>query len=1136
MKNFQNLYEVTKTLRFNLDSQEIKREYKPTEQLGYIDLTKKFTEKYGKIIQDFEKLIFKISEDDDNEKYLNSNISIKHSWLKVYTKREFHEVKEKLVIYKNGRKKSNQVSLSDEKVTFLFERFELWFEKNKELIENLNEFIKRPEESQKRISDLVYYIHQILSRPNVEFIRELFNGNIQDKTSQDYQKIAKNIRDCNKILLDLEKILLPMQSMGIVIEKASLNYYTVNKRTKDYPKEIQKLKNKLDEKFINFSYYDFKQRKNIKFSFPNNFKDNLINLIESLDESIEANQKLIEEFGDLDQINNWSIQKAYKNFKLYKAKQKSNFLEFIADKKYFSTLNTEKGLCLMNDFSEENFNKFVKLTNKITELATQRLQLNKDSVNYKEEKNKLTNRIKEKAQERGKHFMFNFNKYKKFCNFYKNVSVELGKVKANIKSLEKEEIDAQRVNSWALILEKDNQHYICTIPRDGKENLLKAKKYIDSISEEKNGDWKLYSFESLTLRALEKLCFGYDKNTFAPKIREELFENQKKDENFVFYNKKGYLQLKMKHELSQDNLEIIKFYQKVLGLKSTKKMLAIDNFVDFESFIKNKYSSLEDFEKDMKQSCYFKKAISILEDTKNDLVNKFQGNLYKITSYDLEKNDKEVLGNLENKKQLDRKNPEKQTRVWLDFWTTENQENKYSIRLNPELKISFIEKQEEKIVDKYGEKRDLGKLGKNRKNKERFLLSTTITEQAREKKANLSFKTRDEIKAFINEYNTEFNKNIKNPFDIYYYGLDRGQKELLTLGIFKFSETRKVEFTKQDGATSRYNKPIPQELDIWKLKPEKYLEQKNGKTESYKNISEVINDDNFIKKEENQYCIDLSCAKLIKNKIVINGDIATYLELKRVSALRKIWEGFSKQKFKSENICFDAGKGALFLNIENRGKLENENLYFFDKRFENILTLDSIKNELQKYFNDLQKENAEVDVISIEKINNLRDALCANAVGILNYLQEKYFGMMFFEDLNEDNKNKRLSEFSGNLASRIEWKLLQKFKSKNLVPPTYKQVMNLQSKKEITQLGILGYIKTSGTSSNCPHCETKNPNKSEKWGSHNYKCINANCNFDTSDMKKREGLDFCNNSDTLASYNIAKRGLEFIRNNQNNTT
>jgi hypothetical protein len=125
-----------------------------------------------------------------------------------------------------------------------------------------------------------------------------------------------------------------------------------------------------------------------------------------------------------------------------------------------------------------------------------------------------------------------------------------------------------------------------------------------------------------------------------------------------------------------------------------------------------------------------------------------------------------------------------------------------------------------------------------------------------------------------------------------------------------------------------------------------------------------------------------------------------------------------------------------------------------------------------------------------------------------------------------DHKNKETSKFSGSLASRIEWKLLEKFQTFSLVPPSYKQAMILQNKKEIDQLGIIAYIKTEGTSSYCPHCSKHKIDKSEKFNNHSYKCINLNCNFDSSDITKRNGLIGLDNSDSVATFNIAKYGLQ----------
>jgi hypothetical protein len=37
--------------------------------------------------------------------------------------------------------------------------------------------------------------------------------------------------------------------------------------------------------------------------------------------------------------------------------------------------------------------------------------------------------------------------------------------------------------------------------------------------------------------------------------------------------------------------------------------------------------------------------------------------------------------------------------LWLNFWNQENQKNKYPIRLNPEFKISYVERKEDSIKD-----------------------------------------------------------------------------------------------------------------------------------------------------------------------------------------------------------------------------------------------------------------------------------------------------------------------------------------------------------------------------------------------------------------------------------------------------
>jgi hypothetical protein len=88
IQQYQNLYEVRKTIRFVLVPQKnsMMRSYQPDKNSG--DLQKdieKFIKKYSQIIQKIEELIF-IQRKNSKDKFLNKKVSIKHSWLRTYTK------------------------------------------------------------------------------------------------------------------------------------------------------------------------------------------------------------------------------------------------------------------------------------------------------------------------------------------------------------------------------------------------------------------------------------------------------------------------------------------------------------------------------------------------------------------------------------------------------------------------------------------------------------------------------------------------------------------------------------------------------------------------------------------------------------------------------------------------------------------------------------------------------------------------------------------------------------------------------------------------------------------------------------------------------------------------------------------
>lgn len=1178
MKEFQNLYEVKKTVRFNL--LPVNHTYKKITDEQFKHDLEKFLETYKQIVQNFSDLVF--SRDEDEMKVLNRNTKISISWLKTYTKQDFHENRGNLIKRgKNGQKTNTHVSL--EKTDFLLEVFQNWVERNwneeneEKRIGILNrlEILKnQPPELQSRKADFSYLIHQIHQRTNFEFVFEFFE-NTQGTQSDTHIAETKPLLDeCKNLLQSLENYLLPSQSMGQVIERASLNYYTVNKKPKyfspqkttleeHYKSELEKLVRKKDTKLFDIKANSRKPKFIIHQSL-----DFLKDEIRALPDEYFV----VENFnGTIKVIKDWNHLKfryAYRFLKEYKAQQKSKLFELVLGQKtqqriiqevplfdFEDTKNCKDGSVI--ETKEQQFQSFYDTCFEIRDKSTE-YEKSKDKK-FKTEITKL------KKTRGDKYFYVGdttnsqcpFPKYKSFCELFKEVATEYGKIKAKIKSLEKERVDAEKLQSWALLLEKEDQHYVMTIPRDRKVQVENKEEYqlphaYKEVKQLNTGTgenpWTLYHFESLTLRALEKLCFGMDKNSFIndPSLSNELrcfsgyFENGKLKEKYQMMQKRP--------DGTFDETILIKFYKRILSLEATSKMILIEEYLPNkaakDNIFEGKFETLKDFQIALEKQCYIRKAVKISDQKKQELETKYGASVYEITSYDLV---------------TERKNKEAHTKLWKQFWF-QDEKSGYTTRLNPEMKISYVEKRVDSVKDKAG-----NELARNRRKLAEYILSLTISENNDKPKFDMAFADKDKVKVNIDKFNKELNQKIKvNPYDLYYYGIDRGNEELLTLGIFKF-EDQDISFTypSDNIKSGTYKKPVPVPLEVWELPETKFsdlvsYETKSGtkSTEAYKNISYATH---LLRKKTIQSCLDLTCAKMIGEKLVINGDIATYLKSKLAGACRKITDGIQNGRFVNTKIerykkdidGVEYGEEIFYLEIKDREEVKKYGLYFFDSRFEKINSRENIQDYLQDHFDKVKSGNVYQDVYTIEKINHLRDAICANAVGVLIHLQQKYFGMISFENLDIEKKNKHFSQNNTNLGSRIEFALLRKLQTLGLVSPNYKMVMSMQSKKEIDQLGIIAYVKTAGTSSNCPHCGqsiTEKVKKEHKLKNHKYKCDDGagiSCGFSTYSQSEitqnnyeftpdKKGLDFLHSSDDVAAYNIAKRGLELIQKSSEN--
>lgn len=1192
LSNLKNLYEVRKTVRFGLlpivwkftkveKSQDIKSD---------LDT---FLTNYRKILLNFSEIVF-----NTNKNWINKKLKLKFSFLKTFTKKEYYENEvEKLKFNKTWKKLTiNQIEVwNTNKLDYLFELFKNFEERNNFYLENIERVWLTNEENKSRKSDLAYYFHQLTRKTNFDFIKNLFDNNINTEwnLSSQIELTKKLLFETEKLILKIEKTLLPSQSMWQVIEKASFNYYTVNKKTKDYDEEILKKKNFFDLWLYSFTYFDKKENKKREIFNEKNIDYWFHHYLRDLSEKEFTKRQ----FWNIEKLEKkymyLKIENAYKSMKLYKAEQKMAFMEFLSQEKtfldlqnhieiYFDVTNNETSekenrkviIHLFDDVTEKNFNTIIGLTNQIkilSEIKNTKKQL-KEIKNYQEWIEKIKNLLEnynaeyqfiidfdednleeiikkvweeltEIKKERWKYFFewdtnwrFSFPKYWKYCEEYKKVAIEYWRIKAHIKSLEKEKVDAEKTDSWALIMENKNNKYLLTIPRninsklERESNLNKAKNEIDKLNDENNWDWILYKFESLTLRALDKLCFWKENNTFRWNIYNEI----SKYWEFVIKSKNWNIKLKDKFEFTfennwekiKDEKLLLKFYKTVLSLESTKKQIIITHFKYFDNIKNWKFESLEEFEKELKKVCYVKNKVFISSSKKDYIINTFNAKLFKITSYDLEKDDYEIIEKLKNKKELDRNNAENHTKIWIDFWDKDNELNKYPIRINPEIKISYVEKDEEWANNNSWKKY-------NRRLTDRYLLTSTISLNSLEKEIDLSFKEKKEIIKTYENYNNKFNKNLKQNWLKYFYWLDRWEKELITLWLFDFSKDKNEEkWVKIKG---------------YKLKEEKffYSDKKNKSWENilaYKNISYYQYDDyKELYDELDLSCLDLTTAKYIKWKIYLNWDISTYLNLKLFSAKRKIYDFISLSKNKSDKIIFENNK--IFIEWN---KNKDEILYFYDERYKSIVNEQNLVEELQKYFDKVKINLNDNDEVSIEKVNNLRDSICANMVWVISYLQNDFPWMIFFENKNIKWKIWDFKNNATSLWSRIELKLLQKFSSLSLVLPIYKQALSLQDEKFLEQFWIIWYIDINWTSSNCPICwwnlfwHWKWPDFEnmmhhyKEWNWIDYwklledarKTKNDNCDYHMKNNKN--WFSFLTSWDDLATYNIAKKWLEYI--------
>lgn len=1154
---------TTKAIRFKLDAggenERIRQKIENLNNTAF-DLVN-FVSNLKDFIASLNKVMYYHSR-SDNMLYLNEKLTLKAEWMRKFAKNEYAEHKRR---QKNVTRRQ-QYTIADYGVTDLIDDTICQLENTCDALAG-DAAAQLHERAKRARTGLL--LKSLYARNALPCLVELAE-NVVDK--KELANASLHLKSKGRKLMDqLEsgmQVFLPEQSRGAVIAKASMNFYTLDKRPIDYERKIQNLLERLQIQI------------EVELRRLPNFSTALKDVIRE-DVAGRCGDRMLC-VGDspfMDENAYTSLRQVLKNIM---AEQKKLFSEMMQDDASFDDLR-DSDLYLFRNISKQEFEQYKDYTQKIECIATQ-----KNQCLDKERQKKFQSRLEALRKERGsliseaeRKTKNQFRSYKDFSAWYRNVALRHGRILAQMKAIERERVESQMLQYWALIVERNDRHQLVLVP---KENAKECNRLLKGRATEGKGA-RLYWFESFTFRSLQKLCFGNlesGSNTFNQGIAKEL-------RDYVTIDRRGNRQFYSgEHEFEGDEQKKIKFYQDVLNSRYAGQVLRLPMTELRSSVINAKFDSLDDFKIALEKVCY-QRFVCADERVIDELKREFGAQVFDITSLDLQ-NAERSKGKETTYEHTDKYH----TALWKQFWTTENVQGQYDIRLNPELVITY-RKPKESRIEKYGkgtERYDAGK--KNRYLHEQLTLIATISEHCNSPLISQAFSSLEDIKGNIEAFNRKVNAQQFN----FAFGIDNGEVELSTLGVYlpAFGKPSVQEKLEMLNRVKEYGFKVLTITDMFHTEADL-----NGKERRLlQNPSYFLKEDLYCRtfgktpseyaemfaqvfEEKHLLSLDLSTAKVISGHIVTNGDVVSLFNLWMRHAQRNVFEmnehsdkegakrivlkksseldGREKRKFidylnagnknyaklteeeKEQYVGWiykqwsfeDVEKNSVFEKVKNGHKLKGNYLHnvlmavsFLGEELTGVADIFNIRNvfKLRKDFYCIKSEDEilseinsyNVRTISDEeldlKLNQMKSSLVANVVGVLDFLYKQYKerfggeGIIAMEDFDLSKIESDRSKFSGNIYRMLERKLYLKLQNYGLVPPV-KKLLQVREDKNIKQIGNVRFVDCAGTSQECPVC------KEGRLG-HTETC-SAHCGFSS--------VGIMHSNDGIAGYNIAERGF-----------
>jgi hypothetical protein len=1088
---FTNLYTVQKTIGFYAKG-NIK-----IPEITNVELDQDILSKLEELQSNLKDIIY-YKDSDGKIKGLNKGLKVRKFWAKEYCNEQIRQLilndRKKAEIDGKKYQPKKDIDLETDFVTLHISQ---WFETIQNSTTNLQKYLnfyitqqKLPVDQKNKLekarqSEIDAVLKQLATKSILPSIIEFLNRTKNKKTSEN-DILNENTRNLAKQILEQIQSILNSNSVhtikGSRIYRASLNYYTVNKlpkTEKEYTEEKEKLENELKANCTGFNV------------------------------GILANINLIYNGTRVTTLNNLTLKQASDLIKNYKSEQKKLFNEKIAE-------------LIRNGYDETNidcqaiFGEFGLFGNTderpLRDYLQKTIEIKKLSDEYNQTRSEDTlSKIKKQAVERGKFFQTKCGNYTNLCDLYKEIRMREGAIIGKIKNLEAEQIESQFITHWGLITTNSlNKLGIILVPKVSRDDFKYYLGYYKQEPKELLGCTIVHNLKSLTLKSLLKQI-NVNPN-YHKEIADELTDEQK------------------------DNITIRYCINQINGGTLDTSYFELDKEI-LNSW--SQETNLDKFRERLETKCYKFIKYYIPDQKFKEITKNYEK--FELDSFDIRK-----------RPETNRVNPENHTNIWDEFLKVVDKSGKGNTRLNPEFSINY-----RKMVDDTPTK--FTKLGKeieleNRRNKERFRVIFNVSENTNKPTPKTTkINTLDQINEFNIEFQKDFNKWQDKEGYYTFYGIDRGSDEMATLCKVKLNPnniyTNPVVSNAGKEKFPLYD-PKFELFEYYRLKDGVDLMASSELQQLLKNPSYYLSTfenriDIFNKyfEEVSSSCLDLTSAKLIKsefhNKSIILevGDLYTYLRFKIENSKYILYDLLINSRTLNQNLTWE----------ENKLKYDSTDIYFYGDL--EIKTKEDLQKELEGYsqnlYDSLKITKICPNELEKQKLWNLKKALSANCVGILSNLYQSQKGFIVLENLNSSLLDRQTIDKTA-IHRQLEQSIYQKWQNYGTVPPKvnmpnmWKSLFGNDDKQ--LQLGNIILINEENTSNSCPRCGIVNREYSDqKWTQHRFGCIGdntGNCGFDTGSKKTNPNIEpnLCDligltTSDSVASYNIAKRGLEFVTKN-----